>query len=151
MSETITIWWKNTALKPCVRKKKWSLAWDHWFRAWDAQCMCTISVQFCFCTQWLSVQVLINTQKMDSVFCYKQIAFTKKIRLVFRKSIFLFVFHAKIRSKELCQNKKQILDISQMSVSLCFSGILLLNLFILSLSLRYERVLSHTRFLELKK
>ena len=24
-------------------KKKLSLAWDHWFRAWDAQCMCTIT------------------------------------------------------------------------------------------------------------
>ena len=25
--------------------KLWSLAWDHWSRASDAQCMCTISVQ----------------------------------------------------------------------------------------------------------
>ena len=24
--------------------KLWSLAWDHWSRAWDAHCMCTISV-----------------------------------------------------------------------------------------------------------
>ena len=30
-------------------QKMWSLAWDHWSRAWDAQCMCTISVQFWFC------------------------------------------------------------------------------------------------------
>ena len=22
----------------------WSLVWDHWFRAWDAQCMCTIRI-----------------------------------------------------------------------------------------------------------
>ena len=35
MSDTITIWWKNTALKPYMRKKNWCLAWD-------AQCMCTI-------------------------------------------------------------------------------------------------------------
>ena len=45
LSETITIWWKYTALKPCMRKKDWSLTWDHWFRAWDAQCMCTINVR----------------------------------------------------------------------------------------------------------
>ena len=31
---------------PCslAWEKNWRLAWDQWFRAWDAQCMCTISV-----------------------------------------------------------------------------------------------------------
>ena len=29
----------------------WSLVWDHWFRAWDAQCMCTITRYFIFMTE----------------------------------------------------------------------------------------------------
>ena len=48
LTETITIWWKNT-VSICIPycwlpRKMWSLAWDHWFHAWDAQCMCIISV-----------------------------------------------------------------------------------------------------------
>ena len=33
---------KKYCLEALHEKKKLSLAWDHWFRAWDAQCMCTI-------------------------------------------------------------------------------------------------------------
>ena len=40
----------NMVKKYCLealheKKKNWSHAWDHWFRAWDAQCMCTINHQ----------------------------------------------------------------------------------------------------------
>ena len=35
---------KKYCLEALHEKKNWSLAWDHWFRAWEAQCMCTNTV-----------------------------------------------------------------------------------------------------------
>ena len=35
---------KKYCLEALHEKKKLSLAWDQWFRAWDAPCICTISV-----------------------------------------------------------------------------------------------------------
>ena len=35
---------KKYCFEALLQKKNWSLAWDHWFCARDAQCMCTITL-----------------------------------------------------------------------------------------------------------
>ena len=72
MSETTTIWWKNAALKPCMRKKNWSLAWDHWFCAWDAQCKYTNTISDYFDTWYL--KLLFENPPDSCSFKWNQIA-----------------------------------------------------------------------------